>query len=103
MANTNHPFRRIEECIQRYRAKRRFDSPRAFLFDKYLLLGGIDSSQRQFQGMGLDEAKTATAEEIRAMTARDVIHHGYAGSKFYDPDDTEHWVVDFEGIVKGFL
>ncbi|KAI0132992.1 Argonaute complex, subunit Arb1, partial [Xylariales sp. AK1849] len=99
-----HPFiQRIEECIQRYRHVRRLDNHRTLLFDKYLIIGGIDSSQRQFQGMDPLEAKSATGDEIRAMSARDVIQHGHAGSKFYDPDEPEHWEVDFEGIVKGFL
>ncbi|KAH8680522.1 Argonaute complex, subunit Arb1 [Xylariales sp. PMI_506] len=101
-----YPFsQRIEECIQRYRQKRRWDSQRTFLFDNYLFLGGIDTSQRQFQGLDPLEAKpeSANAHEIRVMTARDVIHGGCSDSKFYDPEDADGWVVDFEGIVKGFL
>ncbi|ORY64799.1 Argonaute siRNA chaperone complex subunit Arb1-domain-containing protein [Pseudomassariella vexata] len=98
------PFpERIEQCIQRYRARRRWDCTRNFIFDRYLLLGGIDSTQRQFTGMDTDTIKLSTADEIRQMTARDVIHYGTAGSKFYDIDDHEQWDVDFVGVVKGFL
>ncbi|KAK9788684.1 hypothetical protein AB5N19_10207 [Seiridium cardinale] len=99
-----HPFaQRIEEAIQRYRQKRRFDSQRSFLFDKYLALGGIDSSQRMFQGLDPLEIKNMTNEEIRQMTARDVIHHGSASTKFYDPDEPGTWTVNFPIVVKGFL
>ncbi|KAI1874959.1 uncharacterized protein JN550_002388 [Neoarthrinium moseri] len=98
------PFaQRIETCIQRYRQKRRFDSPRNFLFDKYLALGGIESAQRMFQGLDKNDLKQLSAEEIREATARDVIQPGVGGSKFYDPENPEHWRVDFAIVVKGFL
>ncbi|CAJ2514095.1 Uu.00g022140.m01.CDS01 [Anthostomella pinea] len=94
---------RIEECIQRYRARRRLDEERTQMFNKYLFLGGIDSSPRQFTGMGLDKEglEEADADQIRSMTAVDFV--GNAGSRFYDGTVTEHWEVDFEAIVKGFL
>ncbi|KAI0847519.1 Argonaute siRNA chaperone complex subunit Arb1-domain-containing protein [Daldinia vernicosa] len=94
---------RIEECIQRYRASRRMDSERLMLFNKYLWLGGIDSSPRQFTGFAEDRdaLAEADADEIRQMTATDFI--GGSGTRFYDPLEPEHWFVDFEGIVKCFL
>ncbi|KAL7627744.1 hypothetical protein AAE478_001939 [Parahypoxylon ruwenzoriense] len=94
---------RMEECIQRYRVSRRMDSERTMIFNKYLWLGGIDSSPRQFTGFAGDgEALAeADADEIRQMTAVDFI--GGSGTRFYDPLDGEHWFVDFEGIVRGFL
>ncbi|KAI1647885.1 Argonaute siRNA chaperone complex subunit Arb1-domain-containing protein [Daldinia loculata] len=94
---------RIEECIQRYRASRRMDSERLMLFNKYLWLGGIDSSPRQFTGFAEDREALAEADadEIRQMTATDFI--GGSGTRFYDPLEPEHWFVDFEGIVKCFL
>ncbi|KAI1660922.1 Argonaute siRNA chaperone complex subunit Arb1-domain-containing protein [Daldinia decipiens] len=94
---------RIEECIQRYRASRRMDSERLMLFNKYLWLGGIDSSPRQFTGFAEDRDALAEAEadEIRQMTATDFV--GGSGIRFYDPLKPEHWFVDFEGIVKCFL
>jgi hypothetical protein len=94
---------RIEACIQRYRQKRRWDNTRTLLFEKYLALGGIDSTQRMFQGLDPTDIKTLTSDEIREMTARNVIAHGLAGSKYFDPADTEHWTIDFVEVVKGFL
>ncbi|ETS82324.1 hypothetical protein PFICI_04200 [Pestalotiopsis fici W106-1] len=94
---------RLEEAIQRYRQKRRFDNQKSFMFDKYLALGGIDSSQRMFQGLDAADAKDMNAEEIRQMTSRYAVQRGFAGSKFYDPDEPGDWRVDFPIIVKGFL
>ncbi|RYC63023.1 hypothetical protein CHU98_g3194 [Xylaria longipes] len=93
---------RIEECIQRFRARRRLDSQRSAMLNKYLFLGGIDTSQRQFTGMADKDAMTgADAEQIRAMTAVDFV--GGNGSRFYDGGNSEDWEVDFEAVVKGFL
>ncbi|KAI0161047.1 Argonaute complex, subunit Arb1 [Hypoxylon sp. FL1284] len=104
--NPTRPFAdRIEECVQRYRARRRMDSERTLLFNKYMWLGGIDTGPRQFTGFAGDRAalEGADADEIRQMTATDFV--GGSGKRFYDPMDPEreHWIVDFEGIVKGFL
>ncbi|OTA94325.1 hypothetical protein M434DRAFT_10864 [Hypoxylon sp. CO27-5] len=94
---------RIEECIQRYRASRRMDPERTTMFNKYLWLGGIDASPRQFTGFADDREALdeADAGEIRRMTATDFV--GGSGFRFYDPVEPEHWFVDFEGIAKGFL
>ncbi|KAK8079448.1 hypothetical protein PG997_007266 [Apiospora hydei] len=101
---TEIPFpQRIEECIQRYRQKRKMTERNAHIFNKYLFFGGIDSSQRQFGGMDMDAIREASTDEIRLMTATDVVQNSEIGPKFYDPRDAEGWVVDFEGVVKGFL
>ncbi|KAL2164823.1 hypothetical protein VTH06DRAFT_119 [Thermothelomyces fergusii] len=100
---------RIEECIQRYRARRRFNSDREYLFSRYLLLGGIDASIRQFQStrtIGDDILEDATKNSIREMTADDVIQRGGDGnrnSRFYNPNYPEHWDVDFTGVAAGFV
>ncbi|KAI1755271.1 hypothetical protein F4782DRAFT_442631 [Xylaria castorea] len=93
---------RIEECIQRFRARRRLDSQRSAMFNKYLFLGGIDTSQRQFTGMASDRDAIAEAdtEQVRTMTAVDFV--GGAGTRFYG-GKSEDWKVDFEAVVKGFL
>lgn len=95
---------RVQHCIQRYRARRKFDEKRSNIFSKYLSLGGVDSGVKAFGG-GLDKEILAesTAAEIAEMTATDYIRAGTGRIKFYDGSDSEHWVVDFEGIVKGFL
>ncbi|KAI0206390.1 Argonaute complex, subunit Arb1 [Astrocystis sublimbata] len=92
---------RIEECIQRFRARRRFDSMRGAIFNKYLFLGGIDASQRQFTGKDDADLAEADTEQIRSMTAVDFV--GGSGTRFYDGSNSDEWEVDFEVVVKGFL
>lgn len=77
---------------------------RTIMFNKYLWLGGIDPSPRQFTGFAEDRDALAdrTADEIRQMTATDFV--GGSGARFYDPlVDPDNWFVDFDGIVKCFL
>ncbi|KAH0569272.1 hypothetical protein GP486_000028 [Trichoglossum hirsutum] len=94
---------RIEACIQRYRAKRKFDSHRRDLFDKYLGLGGIETGPKMFGG-GLDANATddMDAQEIATITATDYVGKdkfstGVPGQHYSD------WVVDFESIAKGYF
>lgn len=98
------PFpQRIEECIQRYRQKRKVATRNGHIFEKYLFFGGIQSTQRMFGGMDADAIREATTDEIRQMTATDFVQSGASSAKFYHPQHAEGWVVDFEGVVKGFL
>jgi len=97
------PFcQRIEMCMQKYRAKRNLDSTRNNILTKYFMLGGIDATPRAFTGsLDKETIQNSTAEEIRTMTATDFIRPG--SKKYYDPEEPENWVVDFEGVAKGFL
>ncbi|KAI9836641.1 MAG: hypothetical protein M1819_001275 [Sarea resinae] len=87
---------RIEACIQRYKAKRNFDSERKNMFDKYMTLGGINTEPKMFTG-GLADAdlEEKDARDIAGMTA--TTHVGE------DKQDTSVWAVDFEAVVKGFF
>lgn len=97
--------RRMQTCIQRYRARRKLDEFKANIFSKYLILGGVEATGKAFTGGALDKETlaAATAEEIAAVQATDYIRSGVKNAKYYDPDEAEKWVVDFEGIAKGFL
>lgn len=95
----------MQTCIQRYRERRKLDEKRANIFTKYLVLGGIEANNaKQFTG-GLDQdtIENSTAEEIAAIRATDYIRSNTNSLRFYDPGNAKHWVVDFEGLVKGFL
>ncbi|KAB5539495.1 Argonaute siRNA chaperone complex subunit Arb1-domain-containing protein [Coniochaeta sp. 2T2.1] len=99
----NRPFEdRMQDALQRYRARRRMDSNRKNLFDKYLELGGIDTSPRMFQGKKYMNMTDATNDEIRGMTATDIIG-GSSNGRFYDPREPEDWDVDFAGVVAGYF
>ncbi|ROW04456.1 hypothetical protein VMCG_04956 [Cytospora schulzeri] len=106
----NRPFpERIEECIQRYTMRRRMTSDRLNVFSKYLALGGIDTSQRQFTGTAkhvkdMEESGTYDADDIRMMTSNEILDRGCEGTgKFFNPYYPEHWDVDFAGVVAGYL
>lgn len=84
------------------------NNERLALFSKYLALGGIDTTQRQFTGTAKlvkdwkDEG--FTKDEIRGLTANDFLGTGDdPKGKFYNPDFPEHWDVDFAGVVAGYL
>lgn len=98
---------RIEEGIQRYRARRRLDAVRNQVFTQYLILGGVDATARQFQGADKlpdDLIRESTKGELRDMVSDDVIHRGgEGGGRFYHPASSEHWDVDFTGVVAGFM
>jgi hypothetical protein len=67
------------------------------------MLGGVEASTtKQFTG-GLDKdtLESSTTQEIAAIQATDFIRSGNA--KYFDPVHPENWVVDFEGVAKGFL
>ncbi|RPB05968.1 hypothetical protein L873DRAFT_8740 [Choiromyces venosus 120613-1] len=91
------PFsERIEICIQRYKAKRKFDALRSQIFTTYLTLGGISTGPKQFSG-GLDYKQNdhLDKEQLETMAATDFV------STSLDEDD--EWEVDFPFVVRGFL
>lgn len=45
--------------------------------------------------------ENSTAREIAAIQASDFIRLG--SKKYYDPTEADKWVVDWEGVAKGFL
>ncbi|KAI3395118.1 hypothetical protein diail_1733 [Diaporthe ilicicola] len=100
---------RIEECIQRYMARRRLTSERRVFFNKYLALGGIDTDQRQFTGTAehakdMKEDEEYDADHVREVAANAVLSREWQEvGKYFNPSYPEHWDVDFAGVVAGFL
>jgi hypothetical protein len=95
---------RMQQCIQRYRARRKLNSHRANIFSKYLVLGGVDAGVKAFGGgLGRDTLENCNAAEIEDIQATDHIRSGGGPIKFYDAGDPVNWVIDFESVVKGFL
>ncbi|KAH0605537.1 uncharacterized protein H6S33_004759 [Morchella sextelata] len=86
---------RIETCIQRYRAKRKWDPVRLQILTSYLNLGGVSTGPKAYSG-GVDpkNVDNLDAETIQTMTATDFVDK--------DDEDTE-WEIDFEYVVRGFL
>ncbi|KAI9683585.1 MAG: hypothetical protein M1829_004888 [Trizodia sp. TS-e1964] len=106
-SNIYHPSRsfpeRIELCIQRYKAKRKFDCDRKTIFDKYLSLGGIDTGPKAFSG-GIDNKDLGfkNDEEIALLAATDFIGGDITGAR-PDIKGNRRWIVDFEAVAKGFF
>ncbi|KZL84123.1 argonaute sirna chaperone complex subunit arb1 [Colletotrichum incanum] len=98
--NIYHP--RIETCIQRYRSRRRLGASDQ-TFNKYLFLGGIDSTPRMFGGNVDADFQDMTPEEKRNAMAIDTVHMTGGGSRFYNDNDPDGWDVDFAGVAAGFL
>ncbi|RPB21706.1 hypothetical protein L211DRAFT_851182 [Terfezia boudieri ATCC MYA-4762] len=104
-----HMDRRMELCIQRYRAKRRWDPMRLKLFDRYLVLGGIRTGQKAYGGGLSLEARGEGAEEpdaadIAAQTATDFVENYTTSARNQNDwtgapgvfEDDEEWWVDFD-------
>ena len=90
--------RRIEVAIQRYSAKRNLDSARKNVFDKWMAYGGVDTGPKMFSGgLDLNTISDKTAAEIRTLTATHAV-----GQDKGDVGESEY-MVDFEGVAKGFL
>jgi hypothetical protein len=102
------PFHtRIETCTQRYRSRRRLDALRSSILDTYLNFAGVNTSAKTFNGGALDKntIDEYNASEIADIQAVDMVNSALAGQsrKFYSTQNAQHWVVDFEGVTKGFL
>ncbi|OHE92597.1 argonaute siRNA chaperone complex subunit Arb1 [Colletotrichum orchidophilum] len=92
---------RIQSCIQRYRSRRRLGASDQ-IFNKYLFLGGIDTTPRMFGGNTDADLKDMTPAEKRDATAIDMVYSSGGGARFYNDDDPDGWDVDFAGVVAGF-
>ncbi len=77
---------------------------RSNVFNKWLQLGGVDTSGKSFTG-GLDKntLEQSTAKEIAEIQATDYIQAGTGNIKYYDPEASEHWELNFKAVMEGFL
>ncbi|CAI6078448.1 unnamed protein product [Clonostachys chloroleuca] len=91
---------RIENCINRYRSRRRLQTEHSRYLNEYLFLGGIDTSPAQFRGRDPKALKELTPAQRRQAMSHDVAKS--VGDRFYD-GDKERWVVDFTGVAAGFF
>jgi len=81
------------------------------MFNKYLALGGIDTTIKAFSGGKAQ--KEDDMDDWDGPTIHNI--HGYSNelfsansnehsiSKYYNPNAPQNWEVDFEGIAKAFL
>ncbi|ODA81098.1 hypothetical protein RJ55_04061 [Drechmeria coniospora] len=100
----SHSIRRIQCCIQRFRARRRLNPTQTQLFNEYLFLGGVDTEPNAFGG-GHDQKdlKALTPAERRHATATDAVHLGSSADDRYYTGIGHHWTVDFTAVASAFF
>ncbi|EPS43523.1 hypothetical protein H072_2487 [Dactylellina haptotyla CBS 200.50] len=103
---------RIETAVQKYKAKRKFSGANVIrdqILRDYLLLGGINTAQKQFGGVDQKFIREHDAEEIARFTATDYVpdkmkNIGVERIEELDDDFEEpEYEVDFNYVVRGFL
>jgi Argonaute siRNA chaperone (ARC) complex subunit Arb1 len=92
-------FSRIITAIHRYERRRRMVPTTRDIFYKYLAYGGLDVTPNMFQGISERDAESMDKENLTHALAQTSLSH-----QFRDiGKETSQWVVDFEGVMKGFL
>lgn len=97
----HNPFaERIQIAMQRYKSKRKFSAQKSDIWTKFIKFGGIETGPRTFTGrLSKEDMEDKTVAEISQLTATD-----FTREDQYELETTESkWVVDFEGVAKGFL
>lgn len=91
------PFvERIEIAIQRFKQKRRMHEMYAKVFNKWMRFGGVECGPRMFGGK-------PSQQEMKEMDAEDIVKALATHHVPWDREEEDEWVVDFEGLAKGFL
>ncbi|KAF2103313.1 hypothetical protein NA57DRAFT_52839 [Rhizodiscina lignyota] len=93
----DEPFHaRIQVAIHRYTGRRKFHQSNMNIFGAFLKYGGIEAVVNQFAGLSKNDLEGMSALEISEVKSK------YQVGDDKDPSERK-WVVDFEGVVKGFL
>ncbi|KAF2755375.1 hypothetical protein EJ05DRAFT_478392 [Pseudovirgaria hyperparasitica] len=85
---------RIESAIQRFKVKKKLHQEHARIFTAFMKYGGVEI-RAQFSGLDQKELKEKDIYELTRLMATHFVSS--------DKDDDELWVVDFVGVVSGFL
>lgn len=110
---------RIEAAIVRYKEKRKLNSKRGDMLSKYLSLGGIDTSIKQFQGDPDKEKQNYLLDDEFGPDYDGPTIFNVSGnmkpissifdntqsaiSKYYNPFAPQNWRVDWVGCAKAYL
>lgn len=69
------------------------------IFYKYLAYGGLDVSPNMFQGMSERDAESMDKDTLTRAMAQTSLSNDFRDIG----KESSKWVVDFEGVMKGFL
>ncbi|ERF68255.1 hypothetical protein EPUS_02711 [Endocarpon pusillum Z07020] len=90
---------RIITAIHRYERRRKMLPATRDTFRKYLAYGGLDVTPNMFQGISERDAESMDKDTLTHALAQTSLSH-----EFRDiGKESSMWVVDFEGVMKGFL
>lgn len=85
---------RIQTAVQRFTARRKFDSDTKEIFDRYLVFGGVDAGPNMFGGIDDPDTGDLTAQEIATLKNTKFLNEAVLRGEM---------VVDFDGVLKAFL
>lgn len=89
---------RLAIAIHRYSVRRKFHENYALIFQAFMKYGGVERRGGEFQGGNIKD------DELEDATPAQVAHLKSNYDIGYDKDPDEGiWVLDFEGVAKGFL
>jgi Argonaute siRNA chaperone (ARC) complex subunit Arb1 len=90
---------RIITAIHHYERRRRMVPETRDVFYKYLAYGGLDVAPNMFQGISERDTDSMDKDTLTRALAQTSLSH-----EFRDiGKESSKWVVDFEGVMKGFL
>jgi Argonaute siRNA chaperone (ARC) complex subunit Arb1 len=69
------------------------------IFYKYLAYGGLDVGPNMFQGISERDTESMDKESLTRAMAQTSLSHDFRDIG----KESSNWVVDFEGVMKGFL
>ncbi len=69
------------------------------IFHKYLAYGGLDVTPNMFQGISERDAESMDKDTLTRAMAQTALSHDFRDIG----KESSRWVVDFEGVMKGFL
>jgi hypothetical protein len=95
---------RIETAVTRFCARRKMHQETRRIWDKFMVFGGFDAGQQMFTGgLTQEEMENLTAKEIAERTAYYGVSERVMDGLYPDENGEITYVVDFEGVTKGFL
>lgn len=94
-------YERLENAVLRFKMNRKFHQYSMSVFHAFLNYGGFDERPPMFTGgMSKEEAEGLTKEEKARRK-----QNNYVSAEVMDSLNSQdgNWVVDFEGVTKGFF
>lgn len=100
--STERPiYERLEEAVLRYKMNRKFHQETLKVFHAFLNYGGFDERLSAFTG-GVSKEEEEGLSKVEKAIRKQVHHVSKDVMRSFDEGDGK-WIVDFEGVTKGFF